>query len=164
MPLRAAICLFLFSDRDKRHYDVSFAKAPLAMWNLFVFACHGGVCLNLCAIAHCASHIAACIIHRFKGHMCISCILLHCHFKQMQVKGAFWGSWSSAPFSSLLSPLNFLLLQTYKGFGVQADRVTSSPHVLTAGRGSCSLLRSCQDHTSLSKWDISMARSLACTA
>lgn len=29
----------------------AFAKAPLAMWNLFVFACHGRVCLNLHAIA-----------------------------------------------------------------------------------------------------------------
>lgn len=53
----------------------------------------------------------------------------------MQVKGAFSESWSSAPFASLLSPLNFLLLQTYKGFGVQADRVTSSPTFSLRGGG-----------------------------
>lgn len=91
--LHAAICLFSFPLTETRDI-MSFAQAPLAMWNLFVFACHGGVCLNLCPIAHRIVAFSCRRLHYSyiqRPHAYISCISLHPHFKQTCCQ-AGWGA------------------------------------------------------------------------
>lgn len=75
MLLCSAICLFLFPNRDERHYGVGFAQGSLCNVK---FVCLSLSSISICVLYHIAasaSHIAACIIYRPKGHMCVLCII-----------------------------------------------------------------------------------------
>lgn len=137
------------------------------MWNLFVLACHLSQSARY-RRAPAPSHMAACIIHRPKGHACLYLVRYYTLMEKLrQVEELSLGLRLRLPLPPHASRHPWTScsdfhtnLRALVGWWSHFSAPASSPQVGFRRRGR-SLLAFCRHHTSLSKCDISTAPGLA---